>query len=58
MAKLYFDFKTNIEHRNKEHSAPQLDELVFKTKEGNMLYISCDGESDFELKDGTLFLLY
>ncbi len=49
MARLYFGFQTNIEHRNMELNAPQLDTLIFKTKEGLTLSIECDFESDWDL---------
>ena len=49
MARLYFDFTTNIEHRNKEFNAPQLDTLIFTTKEGLLLRIGCSFESDWDL---------
>lgn len=49
MARLYFDFKTNVEHRNEQLNAPQLDALIFETKDGSVLRIICADEHDWDL---------
>lgn len=55
MALLYFDFQTNVEQKRKELNAPQLDTLIFKTTDEQILKISCDFESDWGLgKDRVL----
>ncbi len=52
MASLYWNFVTNVERKNKELFVPQLDELVFKTTNGDYLYMSCGFESGFGIEDG------
>ena len=51
MARLCWNFNTNIEKKDPDMFTPQLDELVFKTKDGNYLFIS-GRESSFGLDDG------
>ena len=51
MARLYWNFNTNVEKKDPDMFTPQLDELVFKTKDGNYLFIS-GMESSFGLDDG------
>lgn len=50
MARLYFGFQTNVEHRNMELNAPQLDTLIFETEEGFILRIGCSFEGDWGLE--------
>ena len=52
MARLYWNFNTNVEKKDPDMFAPQLDELVFKTKDGNYLFISGRESSFFGLDDG------
>ena len=51
MARLYWNFNTNVEKKDPDMFTPQLDELIFKTKDGNYLFIS-GKESSFGLDDG------
>lgn len=51
MAILYWNFNTNVEKKDPDMIAPQLDELIFKTKDGNYLFIG-GRESSFGLDDG------
>ena len=56
MARLYWNFNTNVEKKDPDMFPPQLDELIFKTKDGNYLFIS-GREWSFGLDDG-LFLVH
>lgn len=51
MAILYWNFNTNVKKKDMDIFAPQLDELIFKTKDDNYLFIS-GRVSSFELNDG------
>lgn len=52
MARLYWNFVTNVERKNKELFVPQLDELIFKTTNGDYLFVSCGFESGYGIEDG------
>lgn len=51
MAVLYFSFDTNVEKRDPDIAGPQLDSLIFRTKEGQYLSIGCGFESGFTLEN-------
>ena len=54
MARLYWNFDTDIKNEdlNDDFLKPYLDKLIFKTKEGNYLSISCNMDADYTLSDG------
>ena len=51
MARLCWNFNTNVEKKDPDMFAPQLVELIFKTKDNNYLFIG-GMESSFGLDDG------
>ena len=54
MARLYCNFETNILNKDlvEGEPTPNLSELVFKTANGDYMFISSAAEDDFELSDG------
>ncbi len=54
MSRLDYSFETNLESKNKDLQDPYLELLIFQLKNGNYLYVGCQGLNEYTLDDNVL----
>lgn len=51
MARMYFGFRTDLKDTEEDKSSPQVENISFLAKNGSVIRIGCDGESDWKIEN-------